>query len=243
MRIKENQPIELKSPKFLVDKPLNMEIEKYDVLRHLNRSSATAFIGTSGSGKTSLLYSLLMNKEPKIWRKQFEAIVVVMPRASRSSLKNNIFDKFVDESCLFDSLTEETVDVIVAIVEQNAEEKHQTLLILDDVASSLKNTYIAKKLQHLVYAYRHFHLNILFLVQTMRTIPPAIRKNMTNIVVFAKPAMAEWEAITEEYLEMKRDDAEKLFKLVFPKKYDWCLINRESGKIYYKFNEVVYKDD
>ena len=242
MKIKENKSIELKTPKFLVDKALNPEIEKYEVLSHLNRSNATAFVGTSGSGKTSLMVSLLMNKEPKIWKKQFNWIIVVMPRASRASLKNNIFDKFLDESCLFDSLTEETIDMIDAMIQQNAEEGHQTLLILDDVASALKSGYIAKKLQHLVYAYRHFRLVIVMLVQTLRTIPMSIRKNLTNLVIFHKPRISEWEAITHEFLELDKEEAKELYQLVFKQKYDWSLINLGTGKVYSKFDEIVIKD-
>jgi hypothetical protein len=242
MRIKENRPIDLKTPKFLVDKPLNPEIEKFEVLSHLNRSNATAFVGTSGSGKTSLMVSLLMNKDPKIWKKQFNWIIVVMPRASRASLKSNVFDKYLDESCLFDSLTEESIDMITAMIEQNAQEGQQTLLILDDVASALKNGYIQKRLQHLVYAYRHFRLVIIMLVQTLRTIPLSIRKNLSNLVIFHKPRISEWEAITHEFLEMEKDEAKELYQLVFKEKYDWSLINLGSGKVYSKFDEVIYHE-
>jgi hypothetical protein len=243
MRIQQNKTIDLKTPKFLVDKPLNPDIEKYEVLSHLNRSSATAFVGTSGSGKTSLMISLLMNKEPKIWKKQFNWIIVVMPRASRASLKNNVFDKYLDESCLFDSLTEESIDMITAMVEQNAEQGQQTLLILDDVASALKNGHIAKQLQHLIYAYRHFRLVVVMLVQTLKTIPLSIRKNLSNLVVFYKPRISEWEAITHEFLELDKDEAKELYQMIFHQKHDWSLINLGSGKVYSKFDEIVLKED
>lgn len=243
MRIKENKKIDLRTPRFSVDNPLNQELEKYDVFRHINRSSATAFIGTSGSGKTSLMYSLLMNKDPKIWKKQFEHIFVVMPQASRNSLKNNIFDKYLDEDHLFNTLDEEAMDRISQMIVEHADDGYQSLLILDDVASALKNPYITKKLQHLVYAYRHFRLNILLLVQTLKTIPLSIRKNLTNLVVFHKPRLSEWEAITKEFLEMDKDESQELYNIVFKEKYDWCLINLTSGKIYSKFDEVLYRQE
>ena len=231
MKLKKNDSITLRTPRFLVDNPLNDELEKYEVFKHINRASVTAFIGTSGSGKTSLMYSLLMNTNPKIWKKQFESIIVVMPRASRNSLKNNIFDKYLDADSLYDSLSEEAIDIITSMIERNAEEGLHTLLILDDVASSLKNAYIAKKLQHLVYAYRHFRLNILMLVQTMKTIPLAIRKNMTNIVIFHKPRLSEWDAIVSEFLELDPKRSEDLYKTVFREKYDWTLVNLNSGRV------------
>jgi ABC-type oligopeptide transport system ATPase subunit len=243
MRVKQNDKIDLRTPRFVIDNPLNDEMEKYDVFKHINRASATAFVGTSGSGKTSLMYSLLMNTSPKIWKKQFEYIIVVMPRASRNSLKNNIFDKYLDPDSLYDDMTEEAIDKITAIITNNAEEGHNTLLILDDVASALKNPYITKKLQHLVYAYRHYRLNILILVQTLKTIPLSIRKNLTNLVVFHKPRLSEWEAITHEFLEMGKDQSQELYETVFKEKYDWTLINLNTGRIYSKFDEVIYKED
>lgn len=242
MRVKENKKLELKSPQFLVDHSLNKDIEKYDVLSFLNRSSANAFVGTSGSGKTSLMYSFLMNIKPKIWKKQFENIIVVMPKASRNSLKNNIFDKYVDESNLYDDLTEQTIDQITEQITENASEGYNTLLIMDDVASALKNPYIAKKLQHLVYAYRHYKTVILLLVQTLKTIPLSIRKNLSNLVVFHKPRLSEWDSITEEFLEMDKKESQKLYDLIFDKKYGWGLINLNSGRIFKEFDEVLYKN-
>jgi hypothetical protein len=133
--------------------------------------------------------------------------------------------------------------MITAMIEQNAEQGQQTLLILDDVASALKSGYIAKRLQHLIYAYRHFRLVVVMLVQTLRTIPLSIRKNLTNLVVFHKPRISEWEAITHEFLEMEKDESKELYGVIFKQKYDWSLLNLGSGKVYSKFDEVMIRED
>jgi hypothetical protein len=243
MHIKLNKSIDLKSPRFTVDGPINKDVEKYDVLSTLNRASATAFVGTSGSGKTSLAVSQLTHNDPKVWKKQFEQIIVVMPRPSRASLKHNLFDKYLDPAHLYDAMTEESIDMIIAQVEASASQGERTLLILDDVASSLKNGYIAKKLQHLIYAYRHYRLNVLLLVQTLRTVPLSIRKNLTAIVVFHKPRPSEWKAIVDENLEVDDKTADQLYRALFKQKYDWGLIELGSGRIFSKFDEVLYRQD
>lgn len=243
MRVKHNQSVSLRTPRFSVDNPLNDELEKYDVLRFLNRSSANAMVGTSGSGKTSLLYSFLVNTKPKIFKKMYESIIVVMPRASRNSLKSNIFDKYLDETCLYDDLDEESIDRISLMIADNADNDYHTLLILDDVASALKNPYITKKLQHLVYAYRHYKITIVILVQTLKTIPLSIRKNLTNLIVFHRPRMTEWQAITSEFLELDKDQSHQLYDLAFKEKYDWILLNLTSGRVFSKFDEILYRDD
>ena len=243
MKIKHNEALPLRTPRFCVDKTINPEIEKYDVLNTINRPSATAFIGTSGSGKTSLMYSFLMNTKPKIWKKQYEYIICVMPRASRNSLKNNIFDKYLEPDALYDTLDEQCVDGISAMIEANAEEGAHTLLILDDVATALKSPYITQRLQHLCYAYRHFRLSMVILVQTIKTIPLSIRKNLSNIIVFYKPRISEWETITHEYLEMKKEESKELYDTVFVKKFDWCLMDLTTGRIFKEFDEILWKNE
>lgn len=233
----------MSAPRFLVDNPLNDELEGYEVFKNLNRSSTTAIVGVSGSGKTSFMYSLITNKKPKIFRKQFENIIVVMPRASRNSLKSNVFDKYIEERSLFDTLSENVILEINRQVQENADKKQHTLLILDDVATALKNPMVAKTLQHLVYAYRHFRLNILMLVQTLKTIPLPIRKNLTNLIVFHKPRVSEWESMVTEFLELEKDITDQLYKTLFQNKYDWALINLNSGRVFKKFDEVVYRED
>jgi ABC-type dipeptide/oligopeptide/nickel transport system ATPase subunit len=242
MKIKTNKSIDLKNPKFLVDDYINKDLNEYEVFRHINKYNTTALIGASGSGKTSLMYSFIMNQHPKIYKKQFENLIVVMPENSRNSLKNNIFDKYLNETQLFENLDNDTIDIIHEQINENSQNDLKTLLILDDVASSLKNSYVAKKLQHLIYAYRHYKVVILMLCQTLKTIPISIRKNLTNLIVFYKPRMNEWNNITEEFLEMNKKDSIQLYNLVFKEKYDWILINLSSGKIYNKFDEVIYKE-
>ena len=59
------------------------------MLKHLNSFSCTTIIGKPGSGKTSLLISLLTGKKKgKVFRKCFDHILLVMPETSRKSLKN-----------------------------------------------------------------------------------------------------------------------------------------------------------
>ena len=242
MKLKQNKSIHFESPHFVVDEPVNKKLQGYDVLDFLNRASANAFIGTSGSGKTSLVYSLLTHNEPRVWKKQYEEIIVVMPVNSRASLKSNLFDKHLKADDLYDSLTEESVEGIVSSIERNAGEKKRTLLILDDVAHALKSPYIVKRLQYLTYTYRHLRLTINFLVQTLRTIPLSIRKNLSNLIIFYRPRPSEWDAIVEEFLELDKPESAEIFKLGFREKYDWVLVNLTTGRIFKKFDEIIRED-
>ena len=77
--------LKLDPPKFCCDKPLTKKnIDPFE-----NRSFFTVFVGQPRSGKTSHMISALMSK--KVYNKVFDHIYVVMPEASRKSLKNNPF--------------------------------------------------------------------------------------------------------------------------------------------------------
>jgi len=237
MKIKKNEDLNLTKTKFKVDGILNDKIDNIPVLRNLNKYNTTILKGTSGQGKTSLLYSFLFNKKPRIYRKIFDDIILVMPYQSRQSLEKP-FDNFLKENNIYDDLNINNIDEIIEKIEDNANQDKKTLLILDDVASVLKNKYISQRLAHLSFNYRHFKLVMLILVQTLRSIPPNIRKNTTNVILF-KPKKSEWESITEEYLEMSKKEANNLFKIAFTDPFDWVLINPSSSKIFKKFDEII----
>lgn len=242
MKIKKNIEIDLKIPKFEVDDYINQELLHFDALNHLNKTSFNVIIGRSGSGKTSLLLSMLTNKKPNIFRKQYENIYVVMPPQSRASLKNNIFDKYILQKNLYDDLTLEAMMNIFVRIEENSNEDEKTLLILDDVASSLKNKSIFPILQKLIYAYRHYKTTIILLIQTFRVLPASLRKNITNMIIF-KPSKAEWEVINEEMMEIDKKKSRIIYKTVFSKPHEWILINLTSSKMYHKFDEIIYDSD
>ena len=146
--IKHNKELELDIPEFICDhSPIGEHLNKYDMLSHLNSYSTTCIIGKPGSGKTSLLVSFLKGKgKSKVFRKCFDHILLVMPKSSRESMKDNIFESHPEEK-IFEELDESTLANISSRLHQSTSEKEKTLLILDDVGASLKNLEIQKKLK------------------------------------------------------------------------------------------------
>lgn len=238
MRIKKNDFIELIKPEFKCDNFLNPKIIKYDSLNHLNKYSTNIIKGNSGQGKSSLLYSFLMSK-PAIYKKIFDNIIVVMPKNSRNSMENNIFEKYLKEENIYDSLNYDNIDEIYDKIKMNSDQNENTLLILDDVASALKNNYITQKLSDLSFNYRHYKLVMMILVQNFISVPSSIRRNMTNIILF-KPKYGEFETIINETIELgDHKKIKELYKIGFDENHDWILINPSSSKIYKKFDEII----
>jgi DNA replication protein DnaC len=66
-----------------------------------SKTSFNVCLGSMGSGKTSLIVSLLRG----VFKKCFNTIYVIMPPNSRASLENDIFSKLPQEQ-VYDDLNE-----------------------------------------------------------------------------------------------------------------------------------------
>ena len=107
MRIVEYQSdFKYQPPAFGCDNVLSKQIK--DPLSN-KMAPFFAFVGSPGSGKSSLAISLLTN--PDAYHKVFSKIFICMPPNSRASVKGNIFKKLPPEQ-VFDSLTSEVLQTL-----------------------------------------------------------------------------------------------------------------------------------
>lgn len=230
--VENKEKIKLNLPKFTVDdNPLAGGDLPYP-LSLLDRYHALAFIGRAGSGKTSMIVSMLTNKKPKIFRKRFENIIVVMPKSSRASLKVNIFDKNLPDDKLFSELDEANIDIIIAKIEEASDNDEKTLLILDDVASQLKkSTYLQTRLNHIIYNRRHLHCCLWMALQTYSSLPLTCRKNLSHAFIW-KPAKKEAENLFEELFEMKKETVNEIMNEAYDKPHNYIFMDVYNQKLF-----------
>ena len=67
---------------------------------------------------------------------------------------------------MHDELTYEVLDDILESVKEDAEERYNSRLILDDVTATLKNKELQTLLIRTIYNRRHYRLSIMILVQS-----------------------------------------------------------------------------
>ena len=92
LQIKKHKSIKLDIPEFVCDDGLAPHLYDVPMLKHLNAYTFDCICGKPGSGKTSLMISLLNGKgSNRVYRKVFNHILVVMPPSSIKSMKKNIF--------------------------------------------------------------------------------------------------------------------------------------------------------
>lgn len=239
IRIQINEAPPLKQPTFLCDTKLHTKLDSYDSTSLINKSNFSLFLGKPGSGKTSLMVSLL--DTPQLFKRCFHKIVVFMPSHSRGSLKNNIFDQLPGEQ-LHDHLDAESINEVFEQIESNADEGLFTLIILDDVQQSLKDKYVAKRLLEIVANRRHLKTTIWLLAQTYKSIPRQVRQCLTNLFVF-KVNKTEMENIFTEQVETFKEHFQRILNKAYKDPHDYLFLDTGTQRLFRGFDEILLHDE
>jgi hypothetical protein len=184
----------------------------------------TLFSGAPGSGKSSLLLSMLKSKA--VFKKQFKHIFYFVPEASYMSVVNHpLTDK--DNTLIFHELDAEALDAthdyLIALRKFNDEmdrPQEHSLLIIDDFANDLKNIEVERALKKILVKSRHLMVATAITLQGYIMAPLSIRKLASNIILFKPQNQAEWKALIEEHLSgLEKKDTDQLFKYAFDEPY------------------------
>ena len=213
----------------------------------INKSHIAVFVGKSKSGKSNLLVNLLSKGKKdgirQSYKKVFHDIIIVSP--SLKSFKNNIFED-IDEEKQFEVLDHNTLDFIDTFTDMNADLDKNTLVVLDDVGSSLKinERFLALQTQK----HRHRRTSWWIVAQKYRDLPTPIRANLSALYLFRPISLKELDAIYEELLPFNKKHLIKFINWVFDTKYNFLFIDmsleKASGPIYYKnFRKIIFSQD
>ena len=204
-------------------------------------SFAMCITGNAGSGKTSLLMSLLCARRPnKVYRGVFDHIYFIMPPQSRASLATTLFDDHPPEK-VFDELTAENLHNILKKCQESAEADENSLLIIDDCTADLKNKEVEKLLRLMIFNRRHNHQSLIILSQNYNQIPLALRKTFSNFICFKPANKKEMESVFSELVFQPKSVADEIMNYVFKEKRDFLFGDAVNGKLYRNFHllEIV----
>jgi hypothetical protein len=222
----------LKPVEFSVDNPLHAKIKE----PFPNKSFFWTIIGKSGSGKTSLLINALTNKD--IYKRVFDKVLLVQPRTSRASLKNNIFEDLPDDQVFnkLDYTVDDKIKEIRKSFDESKKKNQNMLLILDDITASLRDN--EDLLVELITNRRHNKLSIILLVQFLMSIPRPIRLLITNLTVFKPSNEIESSVIKDEFITLPTKDWKSLSRFVCRDNHDFMFIDKSNNK-YYKNLQLI----
>jgi hypothetical protein len=225
-------------PKKLTPIKEKMDVYIPDVPEGLSRRNGMVYclVGSGGSGKTSLL--LNMFKSTEMYKHKFHTIYYICPSSSFSSVKKHPFEK---HDKVYHELTVSILDSIYnELIEnkENAEETEYACIIIDDMASSLKDNDIQVQLNKMIIKARHLHCSFIFTLQGYIYFPKMLRKQLTYITIFKPNNADEWEDISKELLHMNKEDALALYKFVYDAPYVHLDVDSREDILYKNFNRI-----
>ncbi len=201
----------------------------------------SVYTGSGGSGKTSLL--LNMFKSTKMYRCKFDNIFYICPMSSFLSVEKHPFS---DHDKVYHELTVPLLEEIYSTlqsIKKTAEEPEYSCIIIDDMASSLKDNEIQKVLNKMIIKARHIQCAFIFTLQSYYYFPKLLRKQITNITIFKPKNIAEWYSIASELMNMNKDDALKLYNYVYNEPYTHLDIDTVDDTYYKNFNRLELKSE
>jgi hypothetical protein len=90
---------------------------------------------------------------------------------------------------------------------------------------------------------RHLNTSFIFTLQSYVYMPKILRRQLTSATIFRPRNSEEWSVIREEILQMKEDDAKKIFDYVFDEPYQHLDVDTFENKYYKNFNLLNITDD
>ena len=233
----ENSNYQLKTIKFGVDNVLSEKI----MPPFPNTSFFWVIAGKAGSGKTSLLINALVNSD--IYKRVFDKILLVMPKNSRASLKNNPLDDLPPDQT-FENFGPDVVQKVQEIREEfntlniKKPKNRNQLLILDDVTAYLKDH--PKELIELATNRRHLKLSIILLSQFIRAIPRPVRFQVTHLTVFKPANELDAKVIEEEFINLPKETFKNLCRFVWDGPHSFLFIDKNYDIFYKNLSKINF---
>jgi hypothetical protein len=236
INIIENKSPKLARPNFLVDGKLDERLDEFEVTKLMNKSNFTLFLGPAGSGKTSMIVSLL--NTPNLFKRVFHTVYLFMGKNSRDSIKGSFFDKQIPPDQIYDELTVESLDEVYEKIKSDSEEGYLSLILMDDVQRQMKDKDVEKLLLHIVNNRRHLKTSIWCANQNYINIPRPVRLGLTNIFCW-RVKKREIENLLTEQIEMQKENFKDVLKVCFNESHDFMFLDSNSQRLFSNFNEII----
>ena len=232
-------------PKHLTPIKEVMNIKIPDVIDGVPNRNGFIWVlsGSGGSGKTSLMLNFFKRKE--LYRNKFHNVYYICPMSSFLSVEKHPFS---DHSKVFHELTVGLLEGIYQELcqkKESDEEQEYSCIIIDDMASSLKENDIAKQLNKMLIKARHISCAFIFSLQSYYYVPKILRKQIVFITIFKCKNIEEWNSISKELLNMNKEDALVLYNYVYNEPYTHLDLDTVDNKVYKNFNllSIINKND
>lgn len=208
---------------------------RYDNSFFRKINSAVLILGCSGSGKTSVIISLLKQKKPAYF-KYYKHILILSKTAA---VDDKIAKLKLDPANIYNQYAH--LDIILEFCINNQDSRK--LLIVDDMLADMKNSK-NDLLTNMVLTREHLKLSIWIVTQSLNGIPVSIRQNL-DALIMCKVIDRDFPLINTWFnsLGISLTDFKKLYNDIKRKNEFIPLIilinNLDDNKIYQGFDKIL----
>ena len=209
-----------------------------------NSGSLILIVGTTNSGKTTLINNLLLNKNfwgrrPNMPQGAFETVMIISPSLYLDDSCRFLVENFDCYSEFKDEIIEQMKTRQLALPK---DKRPKQMIVIDDSVGLIERN---SSINYLGTRYRHFNCNMIMSVQSFRGCSPIMRTN-ANCVILMNGIMnaKEMEKILDEYNDIFKGTLGYCYKKYAPKKYDFIYmkVRENPPKMYQGFHtEINYK--
>jgi hypothetical protein len=111
-------------------------------------------------------------------------------------------------------------------------------LILDDWSEVLKQKPVEMALKRLLNKHRHYHLNIIITLLTLKSLPKALRSMMDCFIVFKPKSLIEIASFSDDVFGLDKKDLKQLMDYVYDEKYNFLFYNQRDNVYYKNFTKL-----
>ena len=243
--IEKKNNIEIQGAKFsTASRPPNLS-------KFLNFLNLTLIIGLPASGKSSLIKTLL-NGTPQdnLYNNVFNSVYYISPSQTMEiNLPEEKIISLSEDEPLENILTE-IIDVEKEENEEDEDDPHRVLIILDDAINYINTNKRAMNVfKKLVMNGRHIlgkHSSVATWIvsQKIKSIPLQVR-SQANSVYFFDSTKGEKEVIRDEYTPLDKKEGEELMEFVFDRPHNFLFINLflpKNKRLFKNFNQLILED-
>ena len=208
-----------------------------------NSGSLILLVGTTNSGKTTLINNLLLNSN--FWGRRkghvmgaFENVYLFSPSLYLDDSTRFLVENF-DCKTDYNEIDKTINGIKAAQLSLPKEKRPRLMMILDDGVGLIERN---SNVNFLATRYRHYNLNMIMSVQSFRACSPVMRVNANYLILMNGIMNArEIDKILEEYNDIFKGTLAFCYKKYAPKKYDFIAMKlRENPpKMYQGFHTEI----
>lgn len=200
-------------------RPLETLVEK--------NGGVIALFAPPGSGKSNFLSNLILRDD--FFKDLFLGGVYIISPTIDNDLTSVHLKKYADFTST--EYSEELIEAIFNnIIQQDADERHLSLLLLDDCLGSIKQNSICNRVASTC---RHNKQIVIFSLQAVKGLPPTIRSNVSHSIIFYQPSTKQLNDIVELHSNMGGEEQFlNMYEEATAEKYGFLMCDWRDMKAY-----------